>query len=104
MPAAAQLALNEDRHCPAEILAGCSGAELLALAAETSPVYDGLVLGKALEIAQRRIGLNTLQIGKRLGVGKSTIYRALLGKPIRNHGRFERGMRELALLLLEEGQ
>ncbi len=89
---------------PAEIVAGFTGTDLLAASTETSPIYDGLVISKAVAIVQHRLRCrNLLELKKRLNVSKTTLYRAYTAQPVLRHATFERLMSDLAVLLFEEG-
>src|SRR5271167_4372624 len=99
MATAAKLAIDEDSHSVAELLAGFTGTELLAAAGETSRIYNGQVLAKAVVLTQVRLRCFSLSaLGKRLGIGHVTIYRWAKGMPTSERALFH-AIADLASLL-----
>jgi hypothetical protein len=94
--------VDEDAISAAELVASFTGPELLAASSEISPTYDGLVLAKALEITMRLTRLSLMGIAKRMHCSRSQLYRWMHGT-YSHRGRLERGIRELAEVLREEG-
>jgi hypothetical protein len=100
---AAKLAIvpEPDDLSPAEILASCSGTELLAAATEDSKIYNGKVIAQAFLIVQCRLRCRSpYEMAKRLGMGKSTANRYINGHPV-SGTLLNRMIRELAFLLAE---
>jgi hypothetical protein len=103
MATAAKLAiLDEESQSVAELLGSFTGAEMLAASKEISRVYDGIVLAVALRIVQQRTGKTPIEISRQIGIPRSSLHRWRTGLP-RNHRSYECAIRDLAILLLEEG-
>jgi len=103
MAASAKLALNEDAFTAAELVARFSTFDLYTVSKEVSDAYEGQVLSVALRIVQQRTGLRPTEIASRIGLTRGAIHRWRCGKP--HSPQFvNRAIRELAILLLEEGK
>lgn len=95
--------IDPEKASPAELVASFTDKDLNAAARETSKVFNGLVLARALVIVQARTRCFSLQeFGDRIGVGRNAIYRMAKGKPVTNLW-YERTIRLLALELFERG-
>ena len=87
----------------AEELALLTGAELFDASQETSRVYNGHVIAKAVVIVQIRIHCPSLpDLARRIGVSKSIVYRHAAAHPL-SDAMLHRAIRDLAILLDEEG-
>jgi TPP-dependent indolepyruvate ferredoxin oxidoreductase alpha subunit len=108
MASAAKIAVlpppSEDRLSSAELVSRFSDAEIFSASQETTRIYNGKVLAKAVIIVQTRTHYSSLrELAKHMGVSKSVIYRQARGLPLSDQ-MFHRAIRDLALLLEEEGQ
>jgi hypothetical protein len=85
----------------AEEYAQLSGEDIFAATRETSKVYNGQVLAKAVLIVQTRMRCSNLtKLASYLGVGRVTAYRWVSGRPVTDY-KFSSAMRNLAALLEE---
>lgn len=92
----------DDRLSSSELVGKFSDLDLLAAARETSKIYNGLVLAKAVAFVQTRLRCSSLsELAKRMGISRPTIYREVNGSPVSDL-QFNRKIRELAALLEEE--
>ena len=91
--------LHEEFSTPTEIVASFTGAELLAAQQETSPIYDGIVLSRAVRIVKYRTGMSLCKIAERMRCSKTTVFRLARGFPCISHKRCERTLAELEPLL-----
>lgn len=83
----------------AELLAQLDGEELLAASSESSNVFNGLVLARAVLLVQLRIRCPSLfDMAQRMGVKKNMIYRWARGIPI-TEGALRRALQELIFFL-----
>jgi hypothetical protein len=100
MATAAQLA---HELSAAEEYARLTGEEIFAASRETSRQFNGIVLARATVIVQTRLRCSSpVELARRMGVGKSIVYRHIAARPISEH-LFRRSLRDLAILLEEEG-
>lgn len=103
MATTAQLALDPESASPAEIVAGFTDKELVEASQETSKKLNGLALCRALVIVQARTRcFSLLELGQRIGLAKTSIYRWARSAPVSNTC-YDRAMRLLALELSERG-
>jgi hypothetical protein len=87
----------------AEEYARLSGEEIYAASQETSKKFNGMVLAKAVVLVQCRVKcMNLTDLALLLDVGRVTVYRWARGLPC-SESLFRRALRELALLLADEG-
>lgn len=94
---------EDDRLSTAELLARFSGPEIFSASQETSRIFNGCVIAKAVVIVQTLVHCSSLlDLARRLHVSKSTLYRQVKGLPL-SDPMFYRAIRDLALLLEEEG-
>ena len=107
MGTAAKLAVfpaNNEPLSAAEEYALLTGEEIFAASRETSRQFNGIVLAKATVIVQTRLRCSSpVELARRMGVGKSIVYRHIAARPISEH-LFRRYLRDLAILLEEERQ
>jgi hypothetical protein len=95
--------LDSENATPSEIVSTFSDKELFEAARETSDIFNGLVLSRALVIVQARTRcFSLLEFGERLGMGKTSVYRWAKGKPT-TAACYERAIRLLAIELAEHG-
>jgi len=108
MASAAKLAflpppIDDDALSPAELLARMSGQEIFDASQETSRVYNGHVIAKAIVIVQIRVHCPSLpDLARRIGVSKSIVYSHAAAHPL-SDAMLHRAIRDLAILLDEEG-
>jgi len=108
MAAAAKLALvpapdPEEALSAAEEYALLSGEEIFAASQETSRIYNGRVLAKAVLLVQTRIQCHSLnELAKCLGIPRQTCYRRARGVPC-SANTLHRALRDLAYYLDEQG-
>lgn len=99
MATAAKPILDEDALTPAEVLASLPAEELLLASRETSRVYNGLVLAKAVVIVQTKLRCRFLNLlAHRMDIPTVTLYRWARGGPVSDKG-MRHCLRELALTL-----
>jgi hypothetical protein len=79
----------------AEMLAHLNGEELLAASRETSHVYNGHVLARAVLLMQLRSRCKNLrELAERMGTNKNRVYRWGKGTPATD-AALHRGLQEL---------
>jgi hypothetical protein len=87
----------------AEEYALLTGEEIFAASRETSSIFNGRVLARAIVIVQTRIRCLSLpEFAKKMDIPRMTMYRHARGNPC-SATVFRRAMRDLAILLDEEG-
>jgi hypothetical protein len=94
-PAAPELSVAEE-------YALLTSEEIFAASQETSRVYNGHIIAKAILLVQFRIRCRNLsEMAKRLGAPKNVLYRYAKGLPLSDH-RLRRALRDLACFLDEQ--
>lgn len=89
---------DEDSRPVEELVAQMSGTELYVISNESSNVYNGIVLAKAIEIIVKQFRFRFTEISAALSVSRQTYYRLAAGAdPVRDN-KFNQYMERLALI------
>jgi hypothetical protein len=106
MATAAKLAMfpAAETLSAAEEYAQLTGEEIFEASRETSKVYNGQVLSRAVVIVQCRIRCRSIRdLARATGIARVTMYRYANGMP-KTDGTLRKALRDLAALLAEDGK